>query len=179
MNANKEKMMKMSKVLSIILFSIAIAFIAMISILIMFVLLAPVLDFELTLEQVNFLTTTPDFSFNDLDGIRAWMTDMVLGSVLMISVLFVAGSIFKAISREGTPFTKKNSDKIRIIALLLIANEVVIPPLQMLVKMIAIPGLAQSAEIRLINIVVAAMFFCLALIFDYGRQLQQESDETL
>ena len=179
MNSQKEKMIKVSKLLSIVLKVCAIIFTAMISLLFIYVIISPALDFEFTREQIDFLSTTPEVPFGDVDGLRAWLIDIVLGTSLIIAVLFIASSIFKAISRDGTPFIKKNSDKIRIIALLLLANEIVISPLQMLVTMIFFPEVVASTNIALINIIVAAMFFCLALIFDYGRQLQQESDELL
>ena len=177
MNTQKEKMIKMSKVLSVVLLVCAILFTVMAVGALSGLVFGPLFGTELNSMQIEFLEVSTPFS--DLDDIYAWLIDVVLGVVPIIVIIFVASLIFKAISREGTPFTKKNSDKIRVIALLLIAHVLVIPPLQMLIKMILFPDIAVSADISLINLVVAAVFFCLALVFDYGRQLQQESDELL
>jgi hypothetical protein len=178
MNAQKEKMIKTSKILSVILLVCAIILLVSIVPLVIFAGFAPTFEFSLNNAQIDFLNNT-NLPFSDLDGIRAWMIDMVFGLVIMIAILFVTSGILKAISIEGTPFTKKNSDKIKIIALLLIANETVIPALQSLLYVTLLPESGASATITLGNIIIAAVFFCLALIFDYGRQLQEESDELL
>jgi len=177
MNTQKEKMIKMSKVLSVVLLVCAIMLtIAAVGAL-SGLIFGPLFGAELNSMQIEFLEVSTPFS--DMDDIYAWLIDIVLEAVPIIVIICVASLIFKTISREGTPFTKSNSDKIRIIALLLIAHVLVIPPLQMLVKMMLLPGIAVTVDIALINLVVAAVFFCLALVFDYGRQLQQESDELL
>ena len=177
MKTQKEKMIRMSRILGTVLKVCAIVLIVSLVIILLFAILAPSFNVELNHEQIVFLDT--NMSFNDLDGVRVWMFEIVLAGAVIAATLLVAGSIFKAIAREGTPFTKRNSDKIRVIALLLIAIETLIPALQLLVAIIFFPNINATATFSLGNLIVAAVFFCLALIFDYGRQLQQESDETL
>jgi len=177
MNTQKEEMIKMSNTLSVILKICAIVLLVSMVPVIVFAGFAPTFGFALNSEQIVFLNA--NMPFNDLDGMRAWMIDVALGSAALIAILFVTGNILKAISREGTPFTKKNSNKIRVIALLLIASESVIPALQLLIYVVLLPESGATATFNFGNIIIAAVFFCLALIFDYGSQLQQESDELL
>jgi len=177
MNTQKEKMIKMSKTLSVVLKICAIVLVVSLIPIIVFAGFAPTFGFVLNSEQIEFLNA--NMPFNNLDGIRAWLIDIALWSVTIVAILFVTGSIFKAISREGTPFTKKNANKIRVIALLLIANVTVIPALQLLLYVILLPESGATVPFAFGNIVIAAVFFCLALIFDYGSRLQQESDELL
>jgi len=178
MNIQKEKMIKMSKNLSVILKICAIVLLVAMVPVSIFAGFAPTFGFALNSEQIDFMIDN-NLSFNDLDGIRAWMIDIVRINAAIIAILFVTSSIFRSIKLEGTPFTKKNSNKIKIVSLLLIANETVMPALQLLFYALFLPASGATATFTFGNIIVAAIFFCLALIFDYGSQLQQESDELL
>ena len=176
MNTQKEKMIRMSKILGRILRICAIVLIVLNVPIIVVAVFAPALGLELSRSEMDFLQTV---SLSDLSNLRAWLIDVALGTVTMIAILFIAGSIFRNISRDCTPFTKKNSTRIMIISLLIIADEIVIAPLQLLLKMILVPEVEAIVSITLSNMVVAVVVFCLALIFEYGRTLQQESDELL
>jgi len=177
MKTQKEKMIRMSKILGAIFKILAIVIIVSLVVIFLFAVLAPSLNVELNSDQISFLST--NMSFNDLDGLRLWMYDTVLAGAVLVAILFVAAGIFTGINREGTPFTKRNSDKIRYVALLLIVYELLVPAIHFLVAVIFFPNTNAAVSIALGNLIVPAVFFCLALIFDYGRQLQQESDETL
>ncbi len=96
---------------------------------------------------------------------------------LLFSLLFTilmlkqAYQIFKDISKEATPFNPKHISEIRKMAifyLLAACNNVQTGP-----------GANFDITPNIIGIVGAAMLWCIALIFQYGCELQKESDETL
>ena len=182
MNNQNGKMLKMSKILNTILKIGGIMLIMGMMLQIVFVIIAPSLDIKSGGPIIDVWG-----SYMTLDGsvgnFRALMFVTMLGSGIMAAILLVASFIFKDISREGTPFTKKNSNKIRGISILLIAQCIVIPPLQLLaVKIFTSTTNASDAyniNLNLGFIIVPVIFFCLAQIFEYGAELQRQSDETL
>lgn len=178
MNTQKEKILKMSKILNTFLKIGGIVFIMALLMQIVLIAIAPSLDLESGGAVIDVFGLNMPID-DDVAQFRALMIITMLSTGIMTAILFVTSFIFKDISHEGTPFTKKNSNKIRTISLLLIANEIIMPPLRLLVLMIFVPAVEATSSINLGNIVAAAVFFCLALIFEYGRLLQQESDETL
>ncbi len=107
------------------------------------------------------------------------MLDRIISVLVLPAILFMASFIFKDMRCGNSPFTSKNANRLRIIALLLVALGIVIPPLKMLLTMIFIPSVTAYFSIHFAEVVFAAVFLCLALIFEYGAELQRESDETL
>ena len=178
MSVQKGKIQKTSKILGALFKIGGIVLIMAMVLLVVLMVIAPSLNFESDGEVINVWDVSIPMD-GSVGNFRALMMVTLLGSGIMAAILFVASFIFNDISREGAPFTKKNSNKIRIISLLLITQCIVIPPLQLLIVMIFSPATEVSAPINLGFIIVAAIFFCLALIFEYGADLQRQSDETL
>ena len=119
-------------------------------------------------------------SDGNVDEIRAILVPEILNGTLMASILFVASSIFKDMSHAHTPFIQKNAIRLKVISLFLIAFGVLIQPLRMLLVLVYVsPQSDIFFSINLGYLVFAAVFFSLALIFEYGAELQRESDETL
>ena len=103
----------------------------------------------------------------------------ILGNLFVAGMLFFAWMMFWHIGREYTPFSPKHTLYLRLISLLMLAYTIIVPPVEMLMTEILAPGVEASASIELSGIVCAVIFYCLALIFDYGRLLQKQSDETM
>ena len=103
----------------------------------------------------------------------------VLTNGFMAAILFITGLIFRDISRAETPFVKSHSNRLKVISLIIITLTIIVPPLQMLLTLIFAPGVRANASINISNLVFAAVFYCLAMIFEYGAELQQFSDEAL
>ncbi|MEK4517028.1 hypothetical protein NSS64_17190 [Paenibacillus sp. FSL H8-0122] len=98
---------------------------------------------------------------------------------LIIFVLFLVRMIFKDISRDYTPFVAKHTKRLKLISLLM-AGIAFIPGLvEVVLIQIIDPVTFVYASFELFFVLVAIVFFCLAQIFEYGRMLQQQSDETL
>lgn len=103
----------------------------------------------------------------------------ILYQGVMIAGVWVMAQLFRNISLEGTPFASGHIRRIKTVAWLTAALSF-------------LGGLSENWEAALLAgsqpalisvnltwLTFAGIIYCLALIFDYGCQLQQESDETL
>lgn len=103
-----------------------------------------------------------------------------LGIVVLIAtfmVLFTLHRLFVNISNEPSPFTKNNVKVMKRVAVWTVIMCVV----ECIVSGISDKLLTGEITftVDFIWLVVAAAVYGIALIFDYGTQLQQQSDETL
>ena len=92
-------------------------------------------------------------------------------SLILLSILFTqARGVFKDISVDSSPFEMKQVKRIRKIAIF-----------YFVVSLIGLQtfDFSFSYSMNFVGIVGAVMFYCISLIFEYGCELQQESDETL
>jgi len=71
------------------------------------------------------------------------------------------------------------TNRLKIISLILIALGVIIPPAQWVISMVFMSLEGYTIFANFTYAIFAAVFFCLALIFEYGAELQQQADETL
>lgn len=107
-------------------------------------------------------------------GILTMLTILVGLSAAMTVMLM---NIARSISREYSPFTAKNVNRLEVVSLLYLASPVAMAPLIYYVA----GGIDAGTVIGLTlgSILIAAVFYCIALVFRYGAYLQKESDETL
>jgi hypothetical protein len=125
-----------------------------------------------------FIGIISDVSISD-GAVTAILAAGILNSSIMIAMLFLARAIFKDISREYTPFSDRHINRLKIISLLLLTFTMFPPLIEMLLTMVLAPNIEATVSFDLSNIIFVVVFYCLAQIFDYGRILQQQSDETL
>jgi len=94
----------------------------------------------------------------------------IIAMALMAKLFRQAENIFKDISLDSSPFEMKHVKRIKHIAIL-----------YLIISMLNFETSAASIMISLnfVGIVGALMFWCIALIFEYGCALQKESDETI
>lgn len=176
MGIQKEKILKMSKILDALLKMGAILLVMIGAGAMVAIVMAPSLDTS----SLSLKGMWGELPLNvDLNGFRAAMVPEVLSAGMLASIFFIASFIFKDMKLENTPFTKKTADRLRVISLLIIAVSIIVPSVRLLLLMVYIPSADFYMEINLVQLIFAALFFCLALIFEYGAQLQRESDETL
>lgn len=176
MNTKHEKIMKMSKFLDALTKIGAIVCILTVITNLVGMIMAPSLD--LTRFTVGEMLGNAQFD-GSIEEFRTIMLTGILSTVVMSAILFVVSFIFKDMSLGSTPFTIKNANRLRVISLLLIALSVVVPPLKMLFTLIFFTSVRAYFSISVGQLIFAIIFFCLALIFEYGAELQRESDETL
>ena len=102
---------------------------------------------------------------------------MLIDTVLISLAIFFVHAIFSEIKTDCTPFTHKNTVRIRIIAMIAAVLSIVGSYSDALVDYYTIGELAW--KINLAGLIMALIIYCISLIFSYGCDLQQESDETL
>lgn len=142
---------------------------------------------------IIWLTVSPEVSSIVLGGIKiispfSLANDVGIGTDLLtgvasqcffIAILVSANRIFRNISREYSPFTQKTVKGMRRIAILLLIDSIVAPHVDFAIKKaisLATGTLYNfSDELNILAIVL----YCFSLIFQYGVELQQQSDETL
>jgi len=111
-------------------------------------------------------------SLKDMDFTQLITTAVVgiVGMALMANLFLQAQNIFKDISKDGSPFEMKHVKRIKRVAILYL----IISLLDSETSAVSI-----SISFNMVGIVGALMFYCIALIFEYGCALQKESDEIL
>jgi hypothetical protein len=131
-------------------------------------------NMELLVLNGNVILHSPFTSFNisNID-IKQLITIVIAGIIamaLMANLFRQAENIFKDIQVDSSPFEMKQVKRIKRVAIL-----------YLIVSLINFETSATSIMIslNLVGIVGALMFWCIALIFEYGCALQKESDETL
>ena len=177
MNTQKEKVLKMAKTMNIVLKVISAVLVLMM--MAQGVVLSFPLDYsEGTTVLADIWGVNIPYS-GDMNTFYSSMIITMIRSGIMATIIFIASFIFRDISREYTPFTKKSSDKIKVISLLLLANEILLSPLQLFIVMALVPEVNAAVSFNIGNIIAAVIFFCFSLVFEYGCVLQKESDEIL
>lgn len=97
----------------------------------------------------------------------------------VVPFLWYLKEIFRNIKRFETPFIKENSRAIfgmGVALMVILAAKENLFPLLTFIKGIGPQGFD---IINFFWVVPGSVFFCLSAVFEYGRVLQQESDETL
>ena len=112
-------------------------------------------------------------------GITTDLFTGIANQSFFIAILILTNRIFKDISHEYTPFLSKNIIRMKKIAMLLLINNYISPYIDMAIgKSISLTQ-ANSLDFSSEMIILAVVIYCFALIFQYGADLQQQSDETL
>lgn len=103
-------------------------------------------------------------------------TAAVIGGVLF---LWYLKEVFRNIKKFDTPFIKENSRAIfrmGIAVMIFLAVRENLFPFLAFIKGI---GAQEFGTLNISWFIPGSVFFCLSAVFEYGRVLQQESDETL
>ena len=98
----------------------------------------------------------------------------------VVPFLWYLKEIFRNIKRFETPFIKENSRAIfgmGVALMVILAAKENLFALLTFIKGVGTQGLYDIIDFYWI--VPGSVFFCLSAVFEYGRVLQQESDETL
>jgi len=96
---------------------------------------------------------------------------------IIFSVLLILYRVFKDISRNYTPFEKIQVVRMKRVAKLTLALGIISSFCD---RIIMVSGYGSNImDLNIVWIVIAMVIYCMAHIFDYGYQLQAQSDETL
>lgn len=102
---------------------------------------------------------------------------MFVNAMFMFLIIYTIYLIFRDISNEHTPFSKKNIVRIKRIAAITIVMSVIGSLFDTLLDAYTIGEMSWRIDVN--GIILGLTIYCLALIFNYGCELQQISDETL
>ena len=149
----------------------------------LFVLLVLLLLAKVLWEGVNFAFYVRNVVENDPSALRRLgPMDIPMAAVILVyrvGMAVVALLILRSLWTEETPFLMKNVRRMKALALVLALYE---PCLRLLVYwQVRVTG-ATNVNFGAapgILLPVAAVVYCLALVFQYGVILQTQADETL
>ena len=105
-------------------------------------------------------------------------------AVVLIVNLIVTGFMFILLyrmfqnMRAYSPFTDENVKTMKLLAIVLLIFGVLAPVMNMVANSI-MTNISIPEWVGMEVIVGAVIFYCLSLIFQYGTELQKESDQTL
>ncbi len=102
---------------------------------------------------------------------------MLVDAILITIIILFVHAIFNHIQKEDTPFSHQNTIRIKKIAIITIILSIVGSYSDALVDYYTIGQL--TWKINIVGLIVGIIIYCISLIFDYGCELQQQSDETL
>ena len=107
------------------------------------------------------------------------LSSSIVSMIITTATLYYLGAIFKAIQNNGSPFDIGNITRLKRAAIG-IALLSIVPSLTGVAvgAMLGTAGLA-GLHIEVTHIAMAFFFLCLAYIFEYGAELQEQFDETL
>lgn len=105
------------------------------------------------------------------------LASMALYSVCLYMVIYNTYLIFKNVSEECTPFHHKHIVRIKRIACMVIGLSIIGSFSDGLFDLFTINELVWRIDFN--GIILGIIIYCLAFFFDYGCELQKQSDETL
>ena len=117
------------------------------------------------------------FAANQVNTINLFTS--ISSQSFFIAILILTNRIFKDISLESSPFLPKNIGRMRRIALLLLIDSLISPSIDTAIRKSISLTVTNSSYFNSEMIILAIVIYCFALIFQYGVELQQQSDETL
>lgn len=111
--------------------------------------------------------------------IIAGMFTIIVSAIFIIYILIIAYRIFKAISRYMMPFSHDNAKKLKKIAVILLIYSIAVPIAKAGFYGTFAPEIQIQTSVNSLSVILAMIFFFISVLFSYGAELQQQSDETL
>ena len=182
MNSIQEQIAKTGKMVSVVLFAACVLTVFAIVSFIGGLGLVSFSNGELSTSLFEYLQA--DYHLRTGAGMFASRRELAMlfiygiGQLMIIfSVLLILYRIFKDISRSYTPFEKIQVVRMKWVAKLILALGIISSFCDR-IAMFSDYGTILM-DLNIVWIVMAMVIYCMAHIFDYGYQLQTQSDETL
>lgn len=128
------------------------------------------------------ITINAPFSVNTgFDRINTiiYFSTILVSGIILAFILYFAQAIFRDIAVSYTPFVEINTKRMRAIAISFVVMAIIPSMVAAILVQSLKPTADISTEIQADYIIVAVIMYCLSYIFEYGRLLQQQSDETI
>ena len=107
------------------------------------------------------------------------LSSSIVYAIIITATLHYLGAVFKSTCNEGSPFDPNNVKRLKRAAISIVLLSVIPAIVEVATEsLMGTLGLI-SLHVDVVYIALAFFFFCLAYIFEYGAELQKQSDETL
>ena len=169
MEETKKKLRTICTVGSVIsaLFIVALA-IALIACVIIAIIAPDIIDNLTGVEVIGDVTS---------GEIRILAVVLIVNLIITLIMFILLYGMFQNI-REATPFTDENVRTMKLLALILFVFGILAPIMNTVANSL-MDNVSIPEWVGMEVIVGAVIFYCLSLIFQYGTELQKESDQTL
>jgi|GEM_PF-6547806 hypothetical protein len=180
MNVIQEKIQRNSKRMSVVLFVLSIALIIGLIIPVAILIWVEVnADANLLVTNGWGIYSTAGKALQSIGEVKAEMCTVIAAGLLILVMFIKAYSMFRSISIDLAPFSKANATRLKQIGIILILYAIVIPIIRLGFYRSFAPEINMSSSIDAPYVVLSLIFFFIAMLFDYGAELQRESDELL
>jgi hypothetical protein len=132
--------------------------------------------YSLNINPVRVLTP---LAFAQNCGISTDVFTSIAAQCFFIAILKNVNLIFRELGTGNTPFLPTNIARMKRIALLLILSDIISPFTDAAIADFMSLRSSVSFNYSSEMIILAVVIYCFALIFQYGAELQKQSDETL
>ena len=102
---------------------------------------------------------------------------LLVNTAFLAVIIFLVHAIFNDIGKGCTPFSRQNTMRIKGVAIASVILSLIGGFSDAFVDYYTIGELTWS--INIVGLITGMAIYCIALIFDYGCDLQRQSDETL
>lgn len=180
MNNLQNKIQKSSKTMAIILKIMCILLIVGLCIPIgtlIWISANPDLDFSLV-KGIHFYSIV-GMVINTKGEVIAEMCTIILIGVWMCYIFKIAYNMFKSISKDCAPFSIMSVHRLKKIGSLLLIYAFVVPIARLGFYRTFAAAINIQLSFDISFVVLALSFFFIATVFDYGAELQKETDELL
>jgi hypothetical protein len=179
MNTIQEKIVKSSKIMAIVLKAVCI--------LLIIGLVVPI-------ATIIWIQVDPNADINPVNGgfysitgmpmestgeVIAEMCTIILMAAFMLAIFIIAYSMFRTIIKDAVPFTRTNAKSIKKISVLLFIYSIVVPIARTGFYRTFAPSIDYRGSFDETFLLLALIFYFISIVFDYGAELQRQSDELL
>lgn len=180
MNAIQEKIQKNSKVMAVVLkiLSITLTLGLFIPIAIL-IWIAVNSDSNVLITKGWGVYSTTGKALQSIGEVKAEMYTIIASGLLFLAMFLKAYSMFRSINTDLAPFSKSNAVRLKHIGIILMIYAIVIPIIRLELYRLFAPDINMNSSIDAPYVVLSLLFFFISLLFDYGAELQRESDELL
>jgi heme/copper-type cytochrome/quinol oxidase subunit 3 len=123
--------------------------------------------------------STFGYELNTIGEINAEMCTLLFSGILIFAMLFNAYKMFKSINAEIAPFNQSNAKRLENIGTELILYTFFTPIVRNGFYKSFAPDVNYHISFEISFLALALLFFFIAKLFEYGAELQRQSDETL
>lgn len=180
MNEIQEKIKRSSRIMAIIVKVLYISLIIGMCVpiaIVIWVASNPGMD-TLSVGKIKVLSMQGQL-LSSASDVMAEMCTIIVAGIFLFFILLTAYRIFRSIAETVLPFSIENSARLKKIGINLMVYSFVLPIARAGFYASFSSNKAIQTTFDIPFIALALVFIFIALVFDYGAELQRQSDETL